>query len=259
MKKIVLVFLFIIFVLAIAYFFVFRKGIKFSGVNLPQNEIGEIIKKIGKEFKNKYKNNEISYSDKLGLWWISPEGLDIINPNSSGVSLSLSCAPGEALPEKDLVILVPIVDKIFMENNYKVNSLNSSISFKDDKFYNYVKAYEKEEIKCVLTATPDCPSGDPEKEPHNYLSVVCTDSYEKNYQEQVSLLRDLNIKDAVINVSKIKDDFVYLNINLRRTGYYMIAKKENGKWKEIFSGQDYPQCSLMEKYKVPKEIYLDCY
>ena len=39
----------------------------------------------------------------------------------------------------------------------------------------------------------------------------------------------------------------------------MIVKLINGKWIEVFAGQDNPTCDVLDKYKVPKEIESDCF
>ena len=76
---------------------------------------------------------------------------------------------------------------------------------------------------------------------------------------QTMALKDLGINNAIIRVGKRVDDFVYLNVNYRRTGYYVIAKLINGKWTELFSGQDSPSCEVVSKHKIPKDIYFNCY
>jgi hypothetical protein len=42
-------------------------------------------------------------------------------------------------------------------------------------------------------------------------------------------------------------------------GYQWIAKNINGAWTTIWEGQDYPLCSDMAEYEVPKEFYPGCY
>ena len=126
------------------------------------------------------------------------------------------------------------------------------------QFYDYVQAYEKGISKCVFKANPYCVAFSETESFYNSFSFTCTESYDNNYIEQSQYLKDLDIKDAIISVSKKVDGHALINVNYRRTGHFVIAKLVDGKWVEVYSGQDYPRCDLMEENKVPEEIYSEC-
>jgi hypothetical protein len=213
------------------------------------------IKAELQKIKEKY-NSKVSETDKLRIWWISPDGFNIINDDSSGIELNIfDC---EADFEGIAKLISPQIDKIMKQNGFKANQKNSSLSIEDDQFYDYIQAYENGAVKCVFVANPDCVTSDEELEMHYSFSLGCTETFDKNYQQQAPLLKDLGINDTIVRVEKRTGDFVNLSVNDRRTGYYIIAKLINGKWNEIFSGQDVPNCVIVEKYKIPKEIISDC-
>ncbi len=54
-------------------------------------------------------------------------------------------------------------------------------------------------------------------------------------------------------------NFIALKVHGRRYGNVMIAKKINKVWTEIASIQDSPDCELVKRYEIPKEIIGACY
>ncbi len=224
--------------------------------NLPVNDkLFSAVKVELQKINAKY-NGKVSATNKLSIWWISPDDLNIINDNSSGVEFNIfDC---EADFKEITQLISPQIDKIMKQNGFKANQKNSSMSVEDDRFYDYIQAYENGAVKCVFVANPDCVTSDEELEMHYSFSLGCTGAFDKNYQQQTPFLKDLGINDTIVRVQKRTGDFVNLSVNSRRTGYYIIAKLINGKWKEIFSGQDVPSCAVVEKYKIPKEIISDC-
>ena len=137
---------------------------------------------------------------------------------------------------------------------FSLNQANSSRSITDDQFYDYVQAYEKDEIKCTLVASPDC-GGSSGVPTHYDFSFSCTDSFEENYQEQIPYLKDLNLTDTIVHVSEKVGDYVNLKVYYRRSGYYVIAQLINGTWTELQASQEAPSRQIMESHQVPLEIY----
>lgn len=213
------------------------------------------VKAEFQKIKEKY-NGKVSETNKLGIWWISPDGLNIINDDSSGVELNIFNCEADFKGITQLTGLQ--MDEIMKRNDFKTNQKNSSNSIEDDRFYDYIQAYENGAAKCVFVANPDCGTSSEETPMHYTFSFGCTKNLDGNYQQQAPYLKDLGINDAIIHVQKKIGDFVKLNVNFRRTGYYTIARLTSGKWNEIYSGQDIPSCEIVEKYKIPKEIISDC-
>ena len=213
------------------------------------------VKAEFQKINEKY-NGKVLETSKLGIWWIAPDGLNIINDDSSGVELNIFNCEADFKGITQLVGLK--MDEIMKQNGFKTNQENSSESIEDDRFYDYIQAYENGTTRCVFIANPDCGTSSKETQMHDTFSFGCTEAFDRNYQQQAPLLKDLGINDAIIHVQKRIGDFVNLSVNFRRTGHYTIARLTGGKWKEIYSGQDIPSCEIVEKYKIPKEIISDC-
>lgn len=228
------------------------------------NDFYSDVKLIFQNNKETYKGQLIE-DNKSSVWWISEDDLSIINDNSTGIKLyTFNCEPGSNL-NSDLIFkemtqsIGAEIDKVMIQNGFRFNEKNSSKSVDDDQFYDYVQAYEKESTKVVFTVNPDCRRNSNETPMHYTFSFGFTEDFDNNYQLQSPYLKDLNIKEAIIHVQKKVGDFSYLSVHLRRTGYYTIAKLINGRWTELFSGQDIPSCEIVEKYSIPKDIVSDCY
>ncbi|KKS41776.1 MAG: hypothetical protein UV61_C0006G0130 [Candidatus Gottesmanbacteria bacterium GW2011_GWB1_43_11] len=227
----------------------------------------EFYPRIKAEFQKiaeKYQS-QVLETAKLGIGWISQDNLNIINDDSSGFELrSFNC-------EKDVSQLLDFkeiaqsasskIDLEMRQNGFNLNQKNSSTSIADNQFHDYVQAYEKGTTKCAFVASPNCGGTSLEGPMYYTFSLGCTEDFDKNYQQQAPYLTDLGIDKAVIHVQQKVGDFVKLNVNERRSGHghYTVAKLINGKWKELFSGQDIPTCEALEKNAVPKEIMSECY
>lgn len=213
-----------------------------------------------KEFiEDKTQPDNILVSEKSYVWWLSSDGYNIINNNTYGIESQFSCTDYKASRfDSSLKTLAPIFPNFIKQNGFSENSLNTSKSLTDDKFYDYVQAYEKNGLKCVLTASPDC-SGIGDGSMWQTISFSCTSDFDKNYAIQAPILKDLGIKDAIVSISKQVGNFAEIQVHYRRTGHYVIAVQEGGVWKELYSGQDIPSCSMMTQYNVPKEIYENCF
>jgi len=227
-----------------------------------KDEFLPAIKAEFQKIKREY-NGEVLETNNLGIWWISSDNLNIINDDSSGIELYIFNCEADIESKsifKEITQLIgPKIDEIMRQNGFNTNQRNSSETIEDTQFYDYIQAYENETIKCVFKANPDCSTSSNEVEMHYAFSFGCTESFDRNYQQQSPYLKDLGIDDAIIHVQKKIGDFVKLNVNFRRTGHYTIAKLISGKWNEIFSGQDIPSCEIVEKYEIPEEIVSDCY
>jgi len=201
-------------------------------------------------------------NNDLSIWWVSTDNLNIINDKSLGISLNLyNCRTDDskeifyqAAQELGLKI-----DKLVKNKGFTINPQNSSENIRDDKFYDYIQAYENNGQKCVFVSDPDCSSLTEKGEVHYTFSFSCLNQFDKNYQDQAKYLKDLEIKDAVIHVEKKVGDFVKLNVNYRRSGHYTVAQLINNRWTELFSGQDLPSCENLQKYQIPSELMSDCW
>ena len=195
-------------------------------------------------------------TNDFGLWWVIDEGFSVINDNEQAIEFRRFECKSESMPESDELAkkLAKTVDEIMVTNGYTLNKNNSSASFVDYRFYDYIRAYEKGNIKAVYVQNPDCwANGDEQMHLSSYFSF--TTKLDKNKAEQLPILQDLKIEpDAVIHLSDRVDDFAIISVNFRRTGHFIIAKNVNGHWKELFSGQEAPPCSLTKKWQIPESL-----
>ena len=205
-------------------------------------------------------DDQILETDHFGLWWVIDEGFSVINDNEKALEFRRFNCELDLMPkENDLARkLSETVEEIMFANGFELNSDNSSESIVDDKFYDYVRAYEKENIKAVYVQSPDCWANDNEQmHLSSYFSI--TTKLAKNKSDQLPILQDLNIgPDAIVHLTNRVDDFAIISVNFRRTGHYIIAKYIDGHWQELFSGQEAPPCSLTKKWQIPESL-ADCY
>lgn len=233
-------------------------------INTISNE--DFFTEIYQEFQKTKTNydSEIRADGSSSVWWVSDDNLNIISHNSPGIILdTFNCRSDSSRTNfvKMAEELGSAVNDVMAQNGFKTNLVNSSNSINDERYYDYIQAYEKGAIKAVFTANPDCWTDKVDGTMHYTFSFEYTSDFNNYYKEQAQFLRDLNIKDAIINVRNRSGDFIYLNVNYRRTGYYTIAKSVNSKWIELYSGQDWPGCEIVEKYEIPQDIISssECY
>jgi len=202
----------------------------------------------------------------IDLWWISPDGYSIINDNSPGVEAQFpGCVNDDSyysMWKTNATKVITAVDEVMLANKFKVDSAtNSSTNLSDDKHYDYIKAYYRGETKAVLAISPDCGSTMQTDNPVMYYSAsfAYTNDYQKNYAKQSPFLSDLNLKDVIVHVQKSEGEFRLLAVNYRRSGHATIVKRVDGKWIEIWSGQDLISCAVRDSNKIPLSMAPDCY
>lgn len=161
--------------------------------------------------------------------------------------------------------LSPLAVKTLEHNQFIQDTLNqytdnddSDTGVKTD-----YKGYVRGNIKCLVSV----PTDDDIEEPSALkvsISCINNDLFEKSYSEQFPILRDLFVQDnpkgfwmGAYMHDKIarKGDF----LRIRALGGYHVLKFEDGKYKWLFGGQDDQSCETVDEFKVPKEIYGNCF
>ena len=211
-------------------------------------------------------SEEIQTSDaKFDLWWVSDDGYSIVNDGSLSVETKyLDCEADNITDERkfwteNAIQQSNTVDAIMQQAGFEVNELNSSDSLEDLQFVDYVRAYERDKTKAVLVVNSDCWSVGSADSPLYYSTrFSITDDFDVNYEAQSPYLIDLNLKDVVIHVSIVVDNWALINVNYRRSGHYVIVEKVDGKWIERFGGQDIISCTLRNDLQIPIELAPDC-
>jgi hypothetical protein len=220
---------------------------------------------ILEQVKTGLASEEIQTSDaKFDLWWVSDDGFSIANDGSLSVETKyLDCEADNNDQRKfwteNAIQQSKIVDAIMQQAGFEVNELNSSDSLEDLQFVDYVRAYERDKTKAVLVVNSDCWSVGSADSPLYYsTSFSITDDFDVNYEAQSPFLIDLNLKDVVIHVSNVVDNWALINVNYRRSGHYVIVEKVDGKWIERFGGQDIISCTLRNDLQIPLELAPNC-
>jgi len=208
----------------------------------------------------------------LDLWWVNEDGYSIINDSSPAVEAQFpGCVSDDSFYSMwtaNAKKVVAAIDSVMASEEFTFdNSSNSSKSltystnFNDSEHYDYIKAYFRGETKAVLSISPDCGSTLPTDNPEMYYSASFgyTNDYQKNYDEQSPFLYDLDLKDVIVHVTQSEGDFRSLAVNYRRSGHATIVKRIDGKWTELWSGQDLISCAIRDKFEIPISIAGDCY
>lgn len=262
MKKFILFFGIIIFILSLSCWYVIsEKSLKDNNDRLINDSVlvttDPILLKLENSFSmlGKMYNLKISETSGLDIRWKYKEGFYINNPNSPGLSIYVyGCNNGNELETKKLFkeisnVISKELNTVLSANDFKKDENNS---YSDFSIYD---GYAKEDVKLSFSANPECQSDSGSNLFSYVFSVGYTKEFDKNYQEQNSFLRDLKIKDAVVRILKKKGDFVLLAVNFDRGGNHIIAKKIDGKWQKVYQGQDRPSCDILERHAVPLEVF----
>lgn len=201
--------------------------------------------------------------DNYSMWWVSEDGFSILNQDVVAVVTGVDCSKDNYENSKEKVEEMKIsfssqIDELLYQRGFKINDDNTSVSYDDDSFYDYIRGYEKDDKKCLLTINSDC-AGYSSEDVNYAVEFSCTNNFEVNYQTQFPILEDLQLFDQVITINKETNDFLLLAVNGRRSGYALIAKKINGKWVKVHAGHEGPTCDVVENYEIPNEIISSCW
>jgi len=185
-------------------------------------------------------------------WWISDDDWNIIDKNAVSIisSDAFTIIHDSSDPlDSSVKKINRSLSKIFLDNGFALNIKNSSKSETDQKFYDYIIAFQKEETRCILMINKD----------NGQYVITCSDRFQEAYNEQIPYLKGLNIDNGVVYGIERIGNFATISVGLRRTGHFKIIKIDGEKMEEIFRGQEPPPCNLMTESGVPKEIYNNCF
>ncbi len=193
-------------------------------------------------------------------WWISDDGWSILVPTK--FTFVAKVTPIDSNPNKDVMLDISSkVGEIMKEKGFVLNEMNSSENIQDTKFYDYVRAYQRDDEKCLITASPDVGTSVEGTPFHSTFTLGCFDGavFQTSYEEQIPFLKGLNDKNAVIRNIQVKGNMASMAINWRRTGAVAFMYRLGNEWKKIIIAQGVPSCSELEENKVPKEYWIDCF
>lgn len=196
---------------------------------------------------------DVKFSDpvKSSQWWISDDDWNIIDPNAVLIASSNLFSPTDPqIPFTPAIEeLNNLVSKMFLDNGFTLNVKNTSPSKENNPFYDYVLAFQKGETRCTLTINGD----------FGNQTIACSNRFQEAYNEQIPYLKALNNRNVTVHVHERIGDFVWLDVNLRRTGSAALMRDDGKEIKFIVMMQEAPSCDLMLENQVPKEVYDVCY
>jgi len=143
----------------------------------------------------------------------------------------------------------------FVNNGFrKIEPTNDLLGGTNPDVYYYsgflADRFEKEGVLCGVSSLHRNPMN---WESFTFLTIACSDSLEKDYEEQAPFINDLNLgENGYVIIEKRIGNFAIVNNG--------VAVKQGSKWKMIVATlQDYPDCETVKLYRVPKEILDRCY
>jgi len=234
-----------------------------SAISLNKDSGAALLSKVQSSLA---KISPVVKRSTMDLWWVSRDGYSIINDSSPAIEAQIpgceSDVSSSSMWQATATKIIAAVDSVMSSESFAIDKeTNSSKSLSDTKFYDYIKAYYRGSTKAVLSISPDCGSTSQADNPVMYYSASFgyTNDYQKNYDEQSPFLYDLDLKDVIVHVQKSEGDFRLLAVNYRRSGHATIAKLVDGKWRDLWSGQDLITCAERDSKKIPKSMAPDCY
>jgi hypothetical protein len=213
-----------------------------------------------------YATSSLKFSPdgKYGMWWVSDDGWSILIPEVESIGI-VSAGAAEELKSEDSFThqLINATGDYFSSTGFIKSDQNSSRSFIDETFYDYIQAYQKGEERCVVVVNPDemwQKNGETgEMKPVANISVMCSENtFSENYEAQLPFLQALDERSAVIEVQTASDVAAKVSVNWRRTGAFALLVKVDGEWTKIYQGQDQPSCEVLEENNFPEEIHSEC-
>jgi hypothetical protein len=250
------IFLTLVFLLSacLAFFYFKEQSLK----NLP------ITEELSFRFKAIDKNVIVQKNDHE-MWWNNDEGYSLLASSSESIfvakDFSEQLLEPEAIADKIFKKELDITKTVFAVRGFTLNVNNSSISPEDQRFFDYVKAYEKDNYLCAVTISSEAAtypgSGFGENAKMGYLMyIICSDQLALAEEEQIPFLDalDLKNKEQVARLINFDGDYFHVEIHGRRAGQAAILKKEDGKYRVLLISQEAPYCNLIDKEKIPSAV-----
>lgn len=222
------------------------------------NELVQLYKNTSNEIKAYVSGPQIVKRD---TWWVTPDGWSILVPTDKSMVIKV-LPSGSAEPNKEeFGRLNTIARDIMLSSKFTLNTLNSSESESDKKYYDYVQAYEKGNEKCVATSSPDVGAGANEDRFYSKFTFSCftNEELQAAYDLQIPFLKGLNRKNSVVSLIEVKGDRATMGIHGRRTGAVAFMYKSGSEWKTVIIAQAVPGCDELIANGVPQEFWVDCY
>lgn len=201
------------------------------------------------------------------MWWNNNDGYSLLASTTESVVVVKTWnnqKVSEKIPDEIFKPELLATKEVFEDRGFVLNKNNSSANMDDQKFYDYVQAYEKDGYLCTVTVNGEVSSYPISMGYH--LFVSCTNKLKEAEIEQLPFLEALNLKnkEEVVELKNSESDYFHVEISARRAGEAAVLKKENGTYRVLLISQEAPNCGLIEREKIPALVLSsigsgDCY
>lgn len=191
------------------------------------NNDKQVVPLKGKSFGiGTFKN---AYMDKYGNFPSLPDG----NPDLSKIDKS------------SLEPLRKQVDNFFINNGFTMDTLNTKEIAGFENLYGYTLG----DIHCLVSLFPQSiPFG------QFFCGVLDPDELSW-WKELVPIINPKNAPNTYFSVNKLIGNYARGGVGGYAGGVVWYAVKIDGKWKEVWTGQNIISCTPVKQYNIPKEIY----
>jgi len=268
----------LIFLLVLVFGFYF-----FKNKYYPALKNLSVTEELSARLKSSDENLIIRQQDSK-MWWDNNDGYSLIASSSESIIVTKTTNLGVSNTIADDVFKneLAITRQVFADRGFVLNKANSSASTTDQKFYDYIQAYEKDNYLCAVTVSSDAspynglnlqlipadvsPPANFDNSLNFELYISCTDKLKEAETEQIPFLDALNFrnKEESAELENSDGDYFHIETHFRRSGSAAILKKENGRYRVLLISQEAPRCSLLNKEKIPASVLTsigsgDCY
>jgi len=187
----------------------------------------QIVPLKGKSFGiGTFKN---AYIDKYGNFPNLPDGNSDLNK----------------ITKPSLEPLRKQVDSFFINNGFTMDTLNT----KEITGFENLYGYTLEDTYCLVSLFP-------QSDPFGQFFCGVLDPDELNWRKElVPVINPKNDPNIFVSVSKLIGNYATGGVGGYASGAVWYAVKIDGKWKEVWTGQNIISCTPVKQYNIPKEIY----
>lgn len=216
--------------------------------------INQIFDQIYQQIKKADGVKTIELQDNSLTWWITQDNRSIFVPSELTFTAKIQGKEISNIKKE----LNKIVANILLQK-FTLDKNNSSLSETDNSFYDYIQAYNFDNLKCIATSSGDESIVGENNESNFDFSCITDEQINIAYSEQLPFLKVLNygIDMAIANIT-IKNNMAEMSVRGRRTGGLAFMYKNNNQWILIAEGNGFPSCNELEEKKIPIKYWVSC-
>lgn len=265
-KRLILLVGVIIFGLSVIFWQTGLLSKNFTGKLLTETQIGAGITKIlNKQVKEN--GGAIVVNDQGKSWWMSESGYKItLEPVKTYEWQIDDC---EQILTEQMTVTVESKAAEFASEletfllKYQFARVNFATAYnrEDNLYKQLVQAYEDPQGTLILLSNDyRCLVGTDGKKINSYqVSVFNKNLLNAKLVSLEPILNDLKIVSSTgVSLVAQNDNFAHLILDNGFIQVQLIAKKMDQVWQGIYSGSETIDCSLVQIYQIPEEIYRQC-